>query len=443
MRQLGFFGFWFTALLTCVLACDRGVQPLDLSPRAASPISQCAQRTNSNPTDAMLSSDCIVFTDSTSNAITETLPAPTPGRWLRIKDKTGQAGTHNVTVVPHGGETIDGQSSLLIPQAYGAVDVMTDGVNWSVNNPPHLAGNVTNYCSDNTVVAVNGASVPAAGSLIPGSVLEATGATTLSYSPALFYAQDWPAKHGWVEWNEPPSIETTHTTAASGAVLLFQVVANTGGPVSNVWVSYATAGSVLTAASSGSITGAVSDGGLIEITQTAHGYVTNYVVTISGVVGTTEANGAWVITVVDANHYTLNGSAFVNAYSSGGTAVNSSNAVGIYSSIGAFLSATGDQVSNWESGTPSVLAMPLATPITLTFGNTYWVALTSKGSGTQPGFQCLDVNSTAFQTVNGNLTAANYRYATNPGSGAARLPASINYASNAGANNALFWVGLN
>ena len=43
-------------------------------------------------------------------------------------------------------------------------------------------------------------------------------------------------------------------------------------------------------------------------------------VVVSGVAGTTEANGTWVITVNDANHITLTGTTYVNAYVSGGTA---------------------------------------------------------------------------------------------------------------------------
>lgn len=69
------------------------------------------------------------------------------------------------------------------------------------------------------------------------------------------------------------------------------------------------------------VSGAASDGGLIEITTaTAHPFVTGNPIVISEVAGTTEANGLWTVTVIDSTHFTLNGSAFVNAYSSGGEA---------------------------------------------------------------------------------------------------------------------------
>ena len=43
---------------------------------------------------------------------------------------------------------------------------------------------------------------------------------------------------------------------------------------------------------------------------------------VSGVVGTTEANGTWAVNVVDATHINLIGSVFANAYVSGGTVVD-------------------------------------------------------------------------------------------------------------------------
>jgi hypothetical protein len=69
------------------------------------------------------------------------------------------------------------------------------------------------------------------------------------------------------------------------------------------------------------ITGAVTHGGLIQITATAHTFKTEDRITISGVGGTVEANAAnWRITVTGANTFDLQGSTFTNAYTSGGTA---------------------------------------------------------------------------------------------------------------------------
>src|SRR5512147_332953 len=67
------------------------------------------------------------------------------------------------------------------------------------------------------------------------------------------------------------------------------------------------------------IVNATSSAGLIKITTAAaHGLTTGVQVQIYGVEGTTEANGTWTFTFVDATNFTLQGSAFVNAYISGG-----------------------------------------------------------------------------------------------------------------------------
>lgn len=68
------------------------------------------------------------------------------------------------------------------------------------------------------------------------------------------------------------------------------------------------------------ITNATNQGGLIKITIVGHGWATGNRVTIAGVTGTTEANGTWDITKIDADTFTLDGSTFTNAYVSGGAA---------------------------------------------------------------------------------------------------------------------------
>jgi baseplate J-like protein/ubiquitin-activating enzyme E1-like protein len=78
-------------------------------------------------------------------------------------------------------------------------------------------------------------------------------------------------------------------------------------------------GRVATRVAVPAVSGVTSSTGLIKITTTApHGLTTGAAVQIYGVEGTTEANGAWTITSVDATNFTLDGSAFVHAYVSGG-----------------------------------------------------------------------------------------------------------------------------
>ena len=63
--------------------------------------------------------------------------------------------------------------------------------------------------------------------------------------------------------------------------------------------------------------------GLIRLTvNTTSGMITGQQVTIGDVVGTTEANGNWTITVISLTEIDLAGSTFTNAYSSGGYVVN-------------------------------------------------------------------------------------------------------------------------
>jgi len=75
-----------------------------------------------------------------------------------------------------------------------------------------------------------------------------------------------------------------------------------------------------------SITGCASgSGGVIRVTTSgSHDYGPCDHVTVSGVTGTTEANGNWEITIVDSTHFELDGSTFANAYASGGSVVDHS-----------------------------------------------------------------------------------------------------------------------
>jgi len=75
--------------------------------------------------------------------------------------------------------------------------------------------------------------------------------------------------------------------------------------------------------------------GLIRVTTTAaHSLSTYNGITIASVTGTTEANGDWVITVIDATNFDLIGSTFTNAYTAGGTVTNAITIKpGIYSRL--------------------------------------------------------------------------------------------------------------
>lgn len=84
---------------------------------------------------------------------------------------------------------------------------------------------------------------------------------------------------------------------------------------------WATITSVPTAASK-TVTNCANNGaGLVRVTAAGHGYETGWRVTVASVTGTTEANGTWTVTRIDANNFDLQGSTYANAYISGGTSV--------------------------------------------------------------------------------------------------------------------------
>ena len=77
------------------------------------------------------------------------------------------------------------------------------------------------------------------------------------------------------------------------------------------------------------VTGAANNGsGLIELTvASTAGIVTSQQIAVGGIVGTTEANGAWTATVVDSTHLILQNSVFANTYTSGGLVTGSFGAI--------------------------------------------------------------------------------------------------------------------
>jgi hypothetical protein len=71
--------------------------------------------------------------------------------------------------------------------------------------------------------------------------------------------------------------------------------------------------------SSNTVTGATNASPIVITTGSAHGLSSGQIVTISGVTGNTAANNTWVITVVNSNQFSLNGSTGNGNYVSGGT----------------------------------------------------------------------------------------------------------------------------
>jgi len=69
-----------------------------------------------------------------------------------------------------------------------------------------------------------------------------------------------------------------------------------------------------------STTGTITAGAFNFISSPGHGLKTGQVIQIKGVQGLTSVNGAWVVTVVDQDHFTVNGlTNSTGTYSGGGT----------------------------------------------------------------------------------------------------------------------------
>jgi hypothetical protein len=74
--------------------------------------------------------DYAIFCNNTTS-ITITLPTPTSGRELVIKDANGNSSTNNITIAPHASESIEGLASSYILQTnFGAIKFICDGTNW-------------------------------------------------------------------------------------------------------------------------------------------------------------------------------------------------------------------------------------------------------------------------------------------------------------------------
>jgi hypothetical protein len=129
------------------------------------------------------------------------------------------------------------------------------------------------------------------------------------------------------------------------------------------------------------VSAASSRGGAIELTvNSTRGWISGARAYVSGVTGTTEANGGWFITVVDETHVTLDRSTFIHAYAGGGSAQ--------YILDGAYAAeiANPQAVANDFSGGLWAIAMPtsngvarLVTVGSVTFSNG-WTSLAGRGN---------------------------------------------------------------
>lgn len=134
------------------------------------------------------------------------------------------------------------------------------------------------------------------------------------------------------------------------------------------------------------VTGAVNSGsGLIRLTVVAHGYATGDAVVVAGVGGVPNATGDWPVTVIDADHFDLNGSTWAGAYTSGGT---------VYRYYGGILAQTagfggdgtfaGAKIRCWADGHVTIADASFQLTqgsVRVNIDGTSWVKITNLSSG--------------------------------------------------------------
>ena len=146
------------------------------------------------------------------------------------------------------------------------------------------------------------------------------------------------------------------------------------------------------------VTGATNASPIVITAAGPHGLSTGQNITIAGVVGNTAANGSWTVTVVDATHYSLNGSTGNAAYTSGGTA------------SGAQVSTDIDGFRIDAQGDAAYLATT-ATPLVSLFGgpavNVHNNLFTGGTFAAGCSFTCTSMTDYAFQVASGTVALSN------------------------------------
>lgn len=88
---------------------------------------------NSSFTIDTTTTDLIIDLDAATASFTVTLPAPTTGRTIIVRDATGHLSSNNVTILRHGTENINNvAASKVLSAAFGSWLITSDGTNWTI-----------------------------------------------------------------------------------------------------------------------------------------------------------------------------------------------------------------------------------------------------------------------------------------------------------------------
>ncbi len=234
--------------------------------------------------------------------------------------------------VPNGG------SSFTITVTFNVADYPTITADEFSVPAGTLAAVDSSVSSTGTGTAVSGGNLTIGGSDLVYGIVNSSGTTCVSYTAIGSYTLSFSAvgvigtaDGGAAQYilNDSTTPQSTTMTLGSSVTWYITSVAFKG--VSGTALSTTTGGNWSAANSwigakipaiPHAISGAADNGsGLIRITTgTATNWNTGDIVNILGVLGTTEATGNWVVTVIDTTHADLQSSTFTHTYTSGGSA---------------------------------------------------------------------------------------------------------------------------
>lgn len=83
------------------------------------------------PTYTALATDYFLCVDTSTNAVTITLPVGILGTVYMVKDCSGDANTNNITIQGTG-QLVDGSGSATINSPYGNLQFVFNGTEWSI-----------------------------------------------------------------------------------------------------------------------------------------------------------------------------------------------------------------------------------------------------------------------------------------------------------------------
>ena len=217
---------------------------------------------------------------------------------------------------------------------------------------------------------------------------DATGATQTIYvtpDPSI-PAQNPTGALGWLDVlaDGAYDVQRILATSATGALAITNTQATTYGPFAAgaYTVSQPNAAGAPTytnnaaltipqSATLGTVAGTSNSGGLVQLAATGT-WTVGQVISVLGVTGTVEANGAWIVSATDGSTYvTLTGSTYANAWVSGGT---------IYSPTTAIFTATASGTGS-AANALNVVTHPVTSLIGVTVGNyVLWGATNTEGN---------------------------------------------------------------